>query len=418
MNNETAANRKTLKGKYLQPLQEFVDQIRKDAPLGWIVSDTSEALAKNIAKFHKEFLSEEEALALVADMGTSILPKYHRLMSQGAMSAIENNEINKDLVNALKNHIESFPRNYTICIELPGFDLDHTTKVQLSDRIALLTHTPLPKVARSIFQSKVQDKQGAVGYLELKLRGYASTTSESTLVGEACSLAKQVTFNMYRNDLFMLATSDKELRATITDHVNDKTTQLFLPHELQFCLGRLILNRNRMLQYLPRRKPDNLTNAVAKQAESDDEVIAALNQNLEHVRTYLAASLHEDFPSVSAAIEWYQDSLSTQNETFSYLAVCIGLEAILGSDETMLGMSKRLADRYGFLLGRGRTERESLAKDYTQILDVRGKLVHAKSARLAPDERALLRKARAMLGKVISHEIEAITTPTADYLPT
>ena len=72
----------------------------------------------------------------------------------------------------------------------------------------------------------------------------------------------------------------------------------------------------------------------------------------------------------------------------------------------MDAMSSRLCDRYGFLLGAGRNERERLSLEYRDILNLRGKLVHARSKRLTAGEREKLSQVQRMLAKVIDREIE------------
>jgi hypothetical protein len=143
----------------------------------------------------------------------------------------------------------------------------------------------------------------------------------------------------------------------------------------------------------------------SRPAITDDERARALESALHPATRFFRAAKHDDFATVSAAIDWYQDSVFSDNQTFSYLAACIGLESLLGGDEHMDGMSKRLADRYAFLLGKGRSERNALASDYTKVLKLRGTLVHAKTARLTDDDRETLSLAQEMLMKAIWHEL-------------
>lgn len=146
----------------------------------------------------------------------------------------------------------------------------------------------------------------------------------------------------------------------------------------------------------------------SRSPQSDEEVSDAIEQCLQPVKRYFKARSNPDFESIAAAIEWFLDSQFAENDTFSYIAACIGLEAILGSSGHVDGLSKRLTDRYAFMLGGSRQEREEAISQYTQVLNLRGKLVHAKAARLGRDDRPLLFVARNMLLRVIRHELRRI----------
>ena len=139
--------------------------------------------------------------------------------------------------------------------------------------------------------------------------------------------------------------------------------------------------------------------------KDDEERLTAFRNSLDPIVRFLECREHADFESLAAAMEWHQDSVFADNQTFAYLAACIGLEALLGSDVHMDSMSRRLADRYSFLIGRGRKERAELAQRYEAVLNLRGKLVHAKAARLNPEDLPLLYEAQDMLSQLIHHEL-------------
>ncbi|ANN66100.1 hypothetical protein BAU06_07190 [Bordetella bronchialis] len=117
-------------------------------------------------------------------------------------------------------------------------------------------------------------------------------------------------------------------------------------------------------------------------------------------------------------MEWYFDSITVDNQTLAYLAACIGLEALLGygaeTPDRMEAMSVRLGDRYGFLMGQDRTDREKLAAEYRDVLAVRGHLVHARKPRLTQNELDNLRKAQEMLGNVIWKEVSTLLKSPTD----
>lgn len=127
------------------------------------------------------------------------------------------------------------------------------------------------------------------------------------------------------------------------------------------------------------------------------------------VSQFFGKNEHPDFSAISASLEWFHDSVHAENQTFAYLAACIGLEALIGNEKRQISeMSKRLTDRYGFLMGRSRQERETLALRYEKVLEVRGKLVHAKVARLSGEDHQYLSIAQDMLLKALRKELHRI----------
>jgi hypothetical protein len=84
------------------------------------------------------------------------------------------------------------------------------------------------------------------------------------------------------------------------------------------------------------------------------------------------------------------------------------MEALLAGTSQIEEMSKRLADRYGFMMGRTRTERAELSDAYADVLKLRGQLVHARLPRLTQKEQSKLRQVQGMLSDVIRHELRVL----------
>jgi len=114
------------------------------------------------------------------------------------------------------------------------------------------------------------------------------------------------------------------------------------------------------------------------------------------------------------------DSVSAENETFGYLAACIGLEAILtagdGADR-LDNLSARLSDRYGFLMGVGAQDRKKLSDEYRSLLNLRGKLVHARRRSLKANEQDQLHRVRYMLSSVIDKEVTSLLSANEGASP-
>jgi hypothetical protein len=133
-----------------------------------------------------------------------------------------------------------------------------------------------------------------------------------------------------------------------------------------------------------------------------------LKDKLQPLVDYFALNNLAEHKSINAAIEWHEDSITADNQTFAYLAACIGIEALLGDEENMDSMSKRLSDRYAYMLGVSKIDRDLRRAQYMSILNVRGKVVHAKASRLGSGELGYLRQAQSILREVIFHELNLL----------
>ena len=140
---------------------------------------------------------------------------------------------------------------------------------------------------------------------------------------------------------------------------------------------------------------------------SNIEKIEAFERMLVPISRILKHRKLSVFRPIQAAIEWYQDSLFINDQTIAYLSACIGLEAIFGESD-MNEMSRRVEDRYAFLLGKNSEDRKKLAEEYREILKIRGKIVHAREKKLNNYQSSSLYKVQEMLRKSIMHELSVL----------
>lgn len=405
----TREHRVEVKGKYLKAIEEYVSTVDLGDNLLYPLPPEFDRLADSIIKLHGRFLNEEIATAIV--FRETFLFSGENKDRSGALSDPANADLHDSLVLRLKNYLESLPRRYIVRIELPSFPYYGTDIFQLTDDVSFVS-------GRGVFAPVSEGPQSGLGSafarfrestcIEFKISGYAEAHSESPSVAKCISLAKQTAFVMTNLGICKSLPQQKLANATLTTEATGVEQSLALPHSLARCLGALLPNEERLLVFDQAGAQTVLASGKSRAPNNNEEKLQALGELLSDLGRYFRARGHSDYPSISAAIEWYQDSLFAENQTYAYLAACIGLEALLGSDGYLDNMSKRLADRYAFLLGKGRTEREQMVDSYTEVLKVRGKLVHAKAATLDSEGRQLLRKAQDMLLKAIWHELQAM----------
>ena len=117
---------------------------------------------------------------------------------------------------------------------------------------------------------------------------------------------------------------------------------------------------------------------------------------------------NNDTLPIKTAIEWAFDSEINENDTVSFLQICLGLEAILGYelDHKEQPLSKTLADRCAYLIGMNIQERKRIKDDFKKLYDLRSKLVHGRAVRLHDNEKVYLNWGKEILNRVILKEME------------
>lgn len=394
---------KRLTGKYLQLLEAFARSLVMDAD-SFLVNATPEynALTEALAKVFWEHLTPENIQTII--FRQCMYFEVENAGRVGSLSAPENKDLLDELVTRLKSFFESIPRECTLRIELPSMHIP-TGSIRLSDDVSLVG-----SVSQTVSNMLASNPASAT-YLEVLVEGYGDTSAESPAASAALSIAKQFAFVAQVFGVVKTNYMATPGASLFRDSAYSDFAQMTIPEGARKCFSRLKVNPEKLVMYdwlLEGTTPRSLLSygAPPRSPEGEKEIQLALNHLLTDVRRFFSARSNEDFEPIAAAIEWYQDSMFADNDTFAYIAACIGLEAVLGSaDEQLDSLSKRLADRYAFLMGKGRKEREALRKDYGDVLKLRGRLVHGKAARINSKERPLLGKVQDLLLQLLWKEI-------------
>jgi hypothetical protein len=404
-----------IKGKHFETLRRFAEEFVWDEKFPFVAGKTRQEVIELICSLHPDHIAEEDARAFL--MCESY--RFSRIANDNGErcpDASEQPYLRAQFAEHLKAEIAALPHRYKVRIELPSFPTLVQAKLPLSNSVSLrvdshwfnqLTNEPSTSMVSLAALARGLSAAPLKAFIEIELIGFCDGSTESTAAARCISTAKQCAFLLTATGAAQDSWSDKTATANFDPSPYGLSNAAFqLPHSLGRCFGRLVPNESAW--EVPDEavgRPRTLLGGAMRPPKTEEERIAALSNSLWQVSRFLNCSGHTEFTSIAAAVEWHQDSRWADNQTFSYLAACIGLEAILGSDGYMDGMSRRLADRYAFLVGRGRSERDALSKRYEAVLNLRGRLVHAKAARLKPNDEGLLREAQAMLSGVIWHEM-------------
>lgn len=416
-----------LHGKFLQILRDFVGSLNYDYPNLWINGFDQSPLVKMVSSIHTQYLEHDEARNFLTYI---IFAHMHKdELKSGTLKNPANEKDFSILLDTLQNAIESIPRSYLIRFELPDFPTTESVVLKIADNISVHINSEsyyveparpqegLPfnlSALSSLSGIKRIEEKNKICCLEFKVLGYVSKSNLTLSAINCYAKAKIISFLLTNYKLFKTAYPPKDFNVTLTSLPENSTAKLNPPQAVTYCFNRLYPEKENLLTIFHQNSEGKTSSEIANGYE---QTLQALEKSFEPIKSFFRSEEQTDFTSICAAIEWYQDSRSAENQTFAYLAVCIGLEAILGSDETITELSKRLCDRFAFLLGKSRGDREALAKQYEQVLKVRGRLVHAKVARLSKEDSVLLTQARFMLKATIEHEIKRLYKNSWHYEP-
>lgn len=357
-------------------------------------------------------LTEGDVLNMAAD----VLYKVH---SDRAEKSAD--QLRAEATANLNQFAESLPRPYTFCFGLPKLRGLPEFQLPLSDRLELRgsgkPQEAVNKIAAALMQ--IPEANDAEVVLRVNMHGYVSGyDSRSQATADAIAIAKQALFLLLLSDAFQFEGWPKARgRAEVIDEPAQRTLPLAIAGQLGERLGSVTINEEELqVRDEGAGKTSGLLFAKFKKADTPEEKLRALTPKLEFIKNFYAQAEAVGFGQICTAIEWYQDSHLSDDESMAFISACIGLESILGEDGQGKGlseMSRRLGDRYAFMLGKDRSERSELAEQFWEITDLRGKLVHARTARLKIRDRHHLDVVRNMLWKTITHEMQPLLRRSA-----
>lgn len=401
-----------LSEKYLSQISDVVNSTAT-AQFWWEVPSLEpfNVLTASVARMHHPYLSERDANLALVYAFVDCIGKVTPRPAGTPIPAKISEEARAALFEALRTQIESLPWELEVKFPLPKFGLLGQFEIRISDAIVIRNGpaepAPVGEGGNNLFASVLA--QGRHAQLCVKVRGYADSDPGGNAVSQAISQAKQCLY-------FLDAISSPN---RFHGEIQPVDTYVWIPDghvtiRLPDTLTRYLCGLTPKMELLEIYGGGaGLLSGGPRIATTPDEQAEALALKLDTAQMFFARNNHPDVEAIGAAMEWYIDSIVADNQTFAYIAACIGLEALLGygmedPSEKMEAMSPRLSDRYGFLLGVDRADRDRLSSEFREMLKLRGKLVHARNKRLNAGQRTHLYGVQNMLAKVIRHEVQTI----------
>lgn len=298
-----------------------------------------------------------------------------------------------ELIEFLYNAFLKYPSTYTVSFEFSELDLSENLK----NKNIKLRKSRSPQLDLKLFGSR--QKTGSE--VEFYGEGFYSPYTKSDFLKEYINDLNTFLFFITEHGLVALKENvddlpelglglsgmyDKHLikkyNATITD--NNFPLETFsesLPLSISKYLSSLELKAN---------QPDN-----------PEEIIDYISTIISH----LIEDQSSEAKRIRMAIGWYMNSSYNEDDTMAFLQICMGLEAIFGDDQDQGGLTKMLADRCAYLIGKNMTQRRKIKEGFGKIYTIRSKIVHGVINRLNEEDKSMRNYAKGLLQAALKREI-------------
>jgi hypothetical protein len=370
-----------------------------------------DSLAKEVLKHKKEWLDKVDVFSifydLVYDAIMSVVKGEEQL--SGNLWNLLGEEKASQLVANIKEYLIGIPSDFDIYIFLPAISKKMPAVIKLSDSISLVSFENSNDVPGGYYgglKSFLNKFEINKAYIKQSVKGYVGRRIENAYLKRAVNNMKIIFQHGLFRELLKRTPEDKaglgllnafaspQRKSSIisVDHNRDVPVvrTIDLPNDISRFVGNVDINWEN----------DLITTAVeaGRLAEAMHRSFARSVQLIE------CSEVESD--RVKSAIKWCFDSYITENETLSFLQICIGLEALLGDDEYKGALTELLADRYAYLVSDDIKGRKTIKDNFKKLYDVRSRLVHGNALELDSDQRSFLHWGQKILEYSIMKEIK------------
>lgn len=358
--------------------------------------------------------------------------KYEHCIPKSYIGSFEESPIANimpDIENDLVIFLESLPRPYCVCFQLPRFPKYGVASIQLANNIEIIdtSATDFPKeflkndnaLADIPSPSAPEKFERNSAYLRFSVPGYAYGSLSSYSAKQAYSKLKEFISIGTRHEVisgqslgdvlpptslaFLIETPLHAL-AYNPNNFSGESYRIRLPDDMSKYMRRLRVNEDRLRVRVEGKALAILLDGPP--ATTSHEKATALPNAFLSVAEFLNIDQNDrNAERIRTAIEWYFDAEVAENQTVSFIQRCIGLEAILGDDDRTRSITDKLSDRYAYLLGKTTSERLELKEHFMRVYGKRSTLVHARRSQLSTNDIGSNFEVRDMLAKVIEKEV-------------
>lgn len=246
-------------------------------------------------------------------------------------------------------------------------------------------------------------------YVQVKTKGYSSSNLQGSATSEAFRIFKQFIYfglalGLLEHQSWKRRTMIHPLGFFVRDR-EKKFGTFELPANTQALIPKIRASDqfSALLPgglFLPQNPPDGTPEYFEKLKKDFSRRSIVIKQFLN--------TPSEKKAEIARAIDWAYEGLANDNESAGFTQTCIALEAVLGDETTTESLTKRLADRCGYLLGTSRADRSEIIENFEALYKLRSKLIHGVTQEISNEERRLIRIAENYLEKAVLKETESL----------
>lgn len=356
-------------------------------------SEHVHSLSKELLKHKSEWLTMPDVFSIYYDLVYEfVISKvgYENKFS-GLLSELFQDDELLQLTDSLVGFYRSIPRRYSIYIPLPKVSKSIAVSVRISELLELVSFNNadqipggygygIMRLANTFEINKI--------YLKTEVQGYCNNSLENPTVRTAITRFKiLIQQGLFRGLFTKIADqpSGMGLLSGLTHYQLPKYKVISV--DLTGQAKRIVstdlpIELTRLLDSLD----FNWEQEGVKKPYEDGKFDHSIHSFLRFPSRLIESDKLEAEP-IRTAIEWCLDSQLNENETLSFIQVCIGLEALLGDAESEGSITEILADRCAYLTSSDIRGRAKVKKQFKDLYKARSKIVHGVKVTLDQDKR-------------------------------
>jgi len=353
-----------------------------------------DSLAKEITKHKSEWLTRTDVYSVYYDFVYEFIVSKAGAEEKisGLLSELVDVEELQFLANTLTEFYLSVPRQYSIYLPLPRVskNIGYST-ISISDSIRLVSFDKSNDVpggySGGLLQFSNRLELNKV-YLKIDVEGYCSNRLENKTLRRALSNFKILIQQGLFKGLFKVIEGQPAgmgLLGGVTHYQIPKSSivSVDMGGETERIIStELPIEISKLLDSVDFDWGNEKVASSLKKGSFDAPVSGYLR-----FPALLVESSEPESEKIKAAIEWCFDSKANENETLSFLQICIGLEALLGDTESNGSLTETLADRCAYLISGDIKGRSEIKNHFKDLYRVRSKLVHGVKTTLEHDQK-------------------------------
>jgi hypothetical protein len=373
------------------------------------------AFSKVILKTKSEWLTTLDIYSIYYNLIFKLISEFIKddIQYTGTIADLVPEDILIIKGQELAGFYNSIPRKYDIYLQLPNVSKEFDESIQLNKNISILCQKKAPYektlpahkgIGLGLFTDGEQHNKS---YLKLSLCGYCNSSLNNKTIQKALSVFKILLHQgEFRN--FFKVTENNSNRFGMLG-INQyypipkiNLVSLDVTSEDGFIsYTELPISFSKFLHCLD-IKWENPQISNLLQTGSIREPIQSFLKS----PCLLIENEEDESKRIKAAIEWSFDSMIEDNETMSFIKVCIGLESLLGDARSNGSLTDTLADRCAYLVSGDIKGRKKIKKSFIDLYEARSKLIHGVNISLLENQRKFLHWGEYTLKYAIAKEIK------------